>query len=58
MEDFVNRGRENAVWIRLNKYLVVFSDTKADVVFFNADVVVFSGLVEDYLPRFLADSDC
>jgi hypothetical protein len=58
MEDFVKRGRENAIWVRLNKYLAVFSDTKADVVIFNTDVVVFSRLFEDNLPRLITDSDC
>ena len=58
MEDFVNRGRENAIWIRLDKYLVVFGDAKADVVFFDTDVVVLCRLAEDNLPRLIADSDC
>jgi len=58
MEDFVKRGREDTVWIRLNKYLVIFGDTKADVVILNTDVVVFSWLFEDNLPRLITDSDC
>jgi hypothetical protein len=40
------------------KYLAVFSDTKADVVIFNTDIVVFSWLFEDNLPRLITDSDC
>lgn len=58
MKDFVNRGREDTIWIGINKYLLVFSDTKADVVFFDSDVVVFSRLLESNLPRLLTDSDC